>query len=184
MMRTQKTQNARDGIHELRRLALLNPYPTDIARPRTRGDCIDGPRPCPWVSCRQHLAYDVRPSGSLTTVFPLRALEALPDTCALDVADRGATSLEDIGERLNIVRERVRQLEAIALARVRKLAPHLFEPWADEMAGGTFPATLRTRSRGVAMLIEARAAMRAKRERGRIQHAKEEAEEEAEEDQG
>lgn len=34
--------------------ALLN-----IPRPRTRADCLDGPRPCPWVACRHHLLFEV-----------------------------------------------------------------------------------------------------------------------------
>lgn len=29
------------------------------ARPRTRGDCIGGMRPCPWISCKWHLSIDV-----------------------------------------------------------------------------------------------------------------------------
>ncbi len=29
------------------------------ARPRTRGDCADGPRPCPWYRCRHHLGLEV-----------------------------------------------------------------------------------------------------------------------------
>ena len=24
-------------------------------RPRTRADCLKGPRPCPWIMCRHHL---------------------------------------------------------------------------------------------------------------------------------
>ena len=24
-------------------------------RPRTRGDCVNGIRPCPWVGCGHHL---------------------------------------------------------------------------------------------------------------------------------
>ena len=75
-------------------------------RPRTRGDCVDGPRPCPWRTCRYHLADMLR-----------RASE---ESCALDVADRGGATLEELGEILGVTRERVRQLEAAALFKVRR----------------------------------------------------------------
>ncbi len=35
----------------------MNEY--SIARPRTRAECRDEARPCPWVSCRHHLAIDI-----------------------------------------------------------------------------------------------------------------------------
>lgn len=38
----------------------------ELPRPRTRADCLEGPRPCPWVSCRYHLLTEVSAeSGSL-----------------------------------------------------------------------------------------------------------------------
>jgi hypothetical protein len=45
------------------------------------------------------------------------ALCALPDTCALDVANRypGGLTLEKVGKRLGITRERVRQIEVVSL---------------------------------------------------------------------
>lgn len=30
-----------------------------VQRPRTRAECIDGPRPCPWASCRHHLLLEI-----------------------------------------------------------------------------------------------------------------------------
>lgn len=36
--------------------------------PTTRGDCVDGPRPCPWVRCRFHLAIEVNEFGTLRPV--------------------------------------------------------------------------------------------------------------------
>lgn len=41
-------------------------------RPRTRADCENGERPCPWVSCKMHLLLDVMPSGSLRLHNPTR----------------------------------------------------------------------------------------------------------------
>ena len=82
------------------------------ARPQTRGDCVNGPRPCPWVGCRHHLALDVHPStGNIKHNFPGVELEDMAETCALDVADRGEVTLQVAGQLMNITRERVRQLE-------------------------------------------------------------------------
>jgi hypothetical protein len=100
-------------------------------RPATRGDCLAGgsnaARPCPWVSCAQHLALDVHEStGNLKVTLPATDgepdLDAMRDTCALDVADRGGDTLDEVGASMNITRERVRQLEAAAL-RALELDP-------------------------------------------------------------
>ena len=96
-------------------------------RPRTRGDCVDGLRPCPW-GCRHSLLIDVTPSGSIKINSPDLELEEMKDTCALDVADRGEQTLETIGELMNLTRERVRQIESRAkdkLRRSAKLRSHL-----------------------------------------------------------
>jgi hypothetical protein len=87
-------------------------------RPVTRRECRSGPRPCPWVSCRHHLAVDVSEYGALKLNFPDRALGELPATCALDVAERGGLSLEEVGGLLNVTRERARQIEAAALRKI------------------------------------------------------------------
>jgi hypothetical protein len=89
-------------------------------RPRTRGDCEDGERPCPWVSCRHHLAYDVHErTGSIKENFPGREVWELPQTCALDVADEGGITLEAVAATLNLTRERVRQMETRAIAALK-----------------------------------------------------------------
>lgn len=82
------------------------------ARPKTRADCKDGPRPCPWVACSQHLYLDVNPTtGTIKFNFPDHGLDDLRATCSLDVADEGGHTLEQVGEYMNLTRERVRQLE-------------------------------------------------------------------------
>jgi hypothetical protein len=102
--------------------AAIEPLQYDATlRPRTRGECIDGIRPCPWASCRHHLALEVSPEGSLKHVFPDIEVEDMKPSCSLDVADEGEHTLGEVGERLNVTRERVRQIEeAVApLVRIR-----------------------------------------------------------------
>lgn len=120
---------------ELRRLVtadvdVVTFSPDDApARPMRRADCIDGERPCPWVSCRHHLALDVTPFGALALTATATAsddeldLDAMTDTCSLDVADRGDHTLEEVGEILGVVRERVRQIIEAALERMRRRHP-------------------------------------------------------------
>jgi hypothetical protein len=115
-------------LAQRRSLPVVYPDGAEATRPRTRGDCVDGPRPCPWVSCRHHLLTDVDNRGNLSISHPdvLRAngdvdLSAMPHTCALDVADEGGATLEEAGVMLNVTRERVRQLQTGALWNLR---PH------------------------------------------------------------
>lgn len=85
-------------------------------RPRTRADCVNGPRPCPFVSCRYNLFLDVNPdNGAIRFAFPGKALDELEHTCALDVADAGGVTLDAIGQLLNVTRERIRQIESNAI---------------------------------------------------------------------
>jgi hypothetical protein len=109
----------------LRRLVIREAQSDDglellYPRPRTRGECCDEPRPCPYVGCRYHLYLDVNEeTGALKLNFPSLEPWELPDTCALDVADRKPHNLEAVAERLGVVRERVRQIEVRALVKLR-----------------------------------------------------------------
>lgn len=98
-------------------------YPeTDYWKPKTRADCIDGPRPCPFVSCKHHLYLDVSArTGAIKLNFPDLEVWDMNETCALDVADRGGTTLEDVGAIMNLTRERIRQVEVKALAKLEAL---------------------------------------------------------------
>lgn len=88
-------------------------------RPRRREDCANGPRPCPLVSCRHHLYLDVNPqTGTIKLNFPDLEVWELVHSCALDVADQGGTAIEAVGELLNVTRERIRQIEMQALAKL------------------------------------------------------------------
>ena len=88
-------------------------------KPRTRADCVDMERPCPYVSCKYHLYIDVHPvRGSIKVNFPDVDVWEMTETCALDVADRGGITLEEVGEIMNLTRERVRQVETAGLAKL------------------------------------------------------------------
>jgi len=101
---------------ELAQGAADYPPVDDVDRPRTRAECSDAPRPCPWVACKHHLYLDINPrTGSIKINFPDLEPWELPHTCALDVADKGALTLEEIGLVTNLTRERVRQVEVRGL---------------------------------------------------------------------
>jgi len=98
-------------------------YPeTDYWKPKTRAECADMERPCPFVSCKYHLYIDVHPvRGSIKVNFPDIEVWEMTETCALDIADRGGITLEEVGEIMNLTRERVRQVETQGLAKLQAL---------------------------------------------------------------
>jgi hypothetical protein len=104
-------------------------YPeTDHGKPRTRAECVDAPRPCPYVSCKHNLYLDVTPeTGSIKLNFPDLEAWEMGESCALDVAARGSLRLEHVGAYMNLTRERVRQLEEAAMQRLAEAAEHLGE---------------------------------------------------------
>lgn len=96
-------------------------------RPVTRGDCVDGPRPCPWVGCRHNAYLEVnRRTGSIKLNFPgVEPDEMTPSrSCTLDIADDGPITLDLVGGVLNVNRERSRQLEADAMGSLHVRAFH------------------------------------------------------------
>lgn len=95
--------------------------PVDAQRPRTRGECLAAARPCPWIGCRHSLVLDVSEAGALK-IYAHLDLVAMADTCSLDVADRGSHTLEQVGMLMNLTRQRTRQIEASALAKLREAA--------------------------------------------------------------
>ena len=98
-------------------------YPEhDYERPRTRAECAEGMRPCPFVSCKHHLFLDVSSrTGAIKLNFPDLEVWEMSETCALDIADRGGTTLEEVGAIMNLTRERIRQVEVKALAKLDAL---------------------------------------------------------------
>jgi hypothetical protein len=105
-------------------------------RPATRGDCVHGERPCPFVSCAHHLYLDVfTKTGAIKLNFPDLEVWELVDSCALDVADRGGTTLEEAGAMMNLTRERIRQVEVGALAKLEALTE--LTSFRDHISEGT-----------------------------------------------
>jgi hypothetical protein len=98
-------------------------YPEhDYEKPRQRSECAGGPRPCPYVSCKHHLYLDVSArTGAIKLNFPDLEVWDMAETCALDIADRGGTTLEEVGAIMNLTRERIRQVEVKALAKLDAL---------------------------------------------------------------
>lgn len=124
--REVRAQNysARLSQRERAHLPVLQPrevWALEEARPRSRADCIDGPRPCPFVGCKHNLYADVvGKRGLLKVNFPDLDPTEMGPSCALDVADEGDQTLEQVGALMNITRERVRQIENTVK---RKLGP-------------------------------------------------------------
>ena len=98
-------------------------YPDEaVDKPVKREECASGERPCPFVSCKHHLYLDVSArTGAIKLNFPDLEVWEMVETCALDVADRGGTTLEEVGAIMNLTRERIRQVEVKALAKLEAL---------------------------------------------------------------
>ena len=116
MTRRTTPQKYRRG---LRLGALLYPE-RNYWRPRTRADCADVPRPCPYVGCRHNLYCDVtEPAGSLKVYWPGVEPGDVRHSCALDLAECGEMTLDDIGKVFGLTREQIRLDEERALAKLR-----------------------------------------------------------------
>ena len=97
-----------------------------MERPKTRADCINGPRPCPWISCKHHMLwvfavsnFHYKPTQDsiiarwldrYTDEEILDLLGGLQKTCTLDVADDGGVTLQECADILGTTRERIRQI--------------------------------------------------------------------------
>jgi len=91
-------------------------------KPRSRSEC-GADRPCLYVSCRYHLYLDTK-GLQVRLNFPHFEPATMPWSCVLDEVQAfpDGMTLEQIGERMNITRERVRQLEFVILKELRELA--------------------------------------------------------------
>src|SRR5438128_11159839 len=128
--RRSKTMSRKEMARDLRRRRLqgqVDPEEEGVLkeiegnRPKTRADCVNSPRPCMFVSCKHNLYLDVNPeTGSIKLNFPDKEIWELPYTCALDVAEKGGITLEEVGEIMNLTRERIRQVETRGLLKLRE----------------------------------------------------------------
>lgn len=93
-------------------------------RARTWGECQErNPAgPCGWVSCSMNLFLEVDEDGIIKENFPGRQVWELEETCALRIAAEGEHTLERVGELVNVVLERARQLQDAALEKLEKFA--------------------------------------------------------------
>ena len=122
---------------EHKNVALLAPE-TNYWRPRTRSECANVARPCPYVSCRHHLYLDIQSNGKLRINHKNREPGELQHSCSLDIADRGARDrcnpflapyqaerpfvldYSEVGVLLGITGESVRLIEKRAFAKLRR----------------------------------------------------------------
>jgi len=101
---------------------VLYPDVEGVERPQSREECVGGMRPCPFVSCKHHLYLDVSArTGAIKLNFPDLEVWEMNESCALDVADRAGATLEEVGAIMNLTRERIRQVEVKALAKLEAL---------------------------------------------------------------
>lgn len=100
------------------------------ARPRTVADCPES-GPCPWVACKYHVYLDVTEAGSIKINFPNRDPLDIAEPCVLRIARTGGVTLEETAQRVNLTRERVRQIEVFAIRQLKRRC--VIEP----DAGGT-----------------------------------------------
>jgi hypothetical protein len=127
--RRSKTMSRKEMARDLRKRRLSGDIDADErmlleeltkSRPKLRSECVSSPRPCVFVSCKYNLYLDVNPeTGSVKVNFPEKELFELEYTCALDVAEKGGITLEEVGEIMNLTRERIRQVETRGLEKVR-----------------------------------------------------------------
>jgi Sigma-70, region 4 len=144
--RRSKTMSRKEIARDLRRqraLGLVDPelqqtiQEIEQARPRSRAECANAARPCMFVSCKHHLYLDVNPeTGSIKLNFPDKEIWEMDETCALDVADRGGITLEEVGTIMNLTRERIRQVETRGLLKLRAIAED--EPRVGPVPPGGF----------------------------------------------
>lgn len=132
-----------------------------IQRPRTRGECADVPRPCPFVGCRQNLFLEVKRTGRIALASSWKEPgDVDPEwSCALDVADRGGSTLLAIGQAWGYSRQWIEIVEKGAIEKLRAspeaselgetddgpdMSEHVFELSEDEESDGR-----KGRTRGV-----------------------------------
>lgn len=93
--------------------------------PKTRGECPPAGTPCPHLRCRYHLGLSVLESGAVAVAFydgPVDVIDlaGMAETCSLHVADEGKHTYAATGRLMGFTIERIRQIEASALAKLKR----------------------------------------------------------------
>lgn len=71
--------------------------------------------------CRHHLYLEVNPkTGRIRLNYPALEVWELEQTCSLDIADHGSSTLKEIGSIFNFTRQRVQQLETLGLRALKE----------------------------------------------------------------
>jgi len=81
-----------------------------ICRPKKRSQCVNGVRPCPWVGCRHHIIWAVNKIDRLSNDQIIEKISQMPETCTLDVADKGGLTVRELAAALGVSRSWVYQL--------------------------------------------------------------------------
>lgn len=111
---------------------------SELERPKKYSDCaavgLGSPgRPCPYASCEHHAMFTIV-DGEYRLTYDTDEIDEMPFTCFAYESAIPLT-LESIGERLNISKERVRQIQNEALAKLkdgRQEPLREFEYWEFE----------------------------------------------------
>jgi DNA-directed RNA polymerase specialized sigma24 family protein len=82
----------------------------------TGGACRKLPGPCPHTVCRFNLTSERRDNRGAKAVAT--RLPVVREACALEAAELGGMTLEEVATRLSVSRERVRQIELSALTKL------------------------------------------------------------------
>lgn len=103
-------------------------------RPKTRGECQNTARPCPWLGCRHHLWSDEH-DGVEARVLSLPVIGA--PSCVLDVVDEGKDLLPtEIGRMIQRRPEEVSENLESALRKCKEAGVFLRADAGSESAPG------------------------------------------------
>ena len=103
----------------------------------TNGACLDLPGPCRYRACRYRLDH--------VNGWRKKRPRVAGEKCSLKVAQEGPLTLLQVARIIELRHERVRQIEAKALAKIRKAAPALEDAFAaiqNAPDGFAYPAPL------------------------------------------
>jgi len=114
-------------------------------RPQKRMECLNGPRPCGYISCEWHMLWvtgNLRSKLKKLTDSELAEFAiSLPETCVLDVADWGGIDMVEMANTIKVSVQRVHAMERPlrshkdykwgTMVKLRRKASEL-RPWWEE----------------------------------------------------